>query len=397
MFKKLRIKFIAIAMCSVFAVIFTIVCGINIVNRIKITESADEIVRLLIEGDGQFVRPPFFHQNPELPYETRFFTVDLDTMGNVVFVDTDHIAAVDRDSAAKYASELYNENKTNGFYGNYRYGLYKTIFGGTRYVFVDCTNELTGFNRVLIASIVTSLVGLLVIFLLILLLSGKIMKPVAESYLKQKRFITDAGHELKTPLTVINADTDIIEMQNGKSEWTDSIKAEVTRLASLTEKLVMLAKMDEGSQSIIMTDFSLSDAIEETVRSFSAVALSQGNKLELSVEQTTYYGNEDLIRRLISILIDNALKYSDKGSDIEITLTDSGGKKQLVVKNKNETFSAKDADRIFDRFYRGDSSRSSETAGHGIGLALAKSIISAHKGKISVKKVGDFVFFTVNF
>lgn len=397
MFKKLRIKFIAIAMCSVFAVIFTIVCGINIVNRIKITEYADEIVQMLIDGNGQFARPPFFHQNPELPYETRFFIVDLDSLGHVLYIDIDKIAAVDLDTAAEYATELNNENKTSGFYGNYRYGSCKTSFGVTRYVFVDCTNELTGFNRVLIASIVTSLAGLAVIFLLILLLSGKIMKPVAESYLKQKRFITDAGHELKTPLTVINADTDIIEMQNGKSEWTESIKAEVTRLASLTEKLVILAKMDEGNQSFITTDFSLSDAVEETVKAFSAVALSQGKKLDLSVEKCTYCGNEELIRRVISVLIDNALKYSDNESDIVITLTETGGKKQLTVKNKNAAFSAKDADRIFDRFYRGDSSRSSETFGHGIGLALAKSIITAHKGKISVKKDGDFVIFTVNF
>ncbi len=395
MFKKLRIKFIAIAMCSVFAVIFTIVCGINIANHIRITKSTDEIVQLLIDGDGQFSRPPFF-QNPELPYKTRYFVVDFDSEGNVVFVNADNVAAVDIATAMKYATELYDENKANGFYGNYRYGICRTRFNTTRYVFVDCTSELDSFNHVLIASTITGAVGLLIIFLLILLLSGKIMKPVAESYYKQKRFITDAGHEIKTPLTIIGADTDIIEMQNGQSEWTTGIKTEVARLTSLTEKLIMLAKMDEGSQ-IIMTDFSLSDAVEETARSFSAVALSRGRMLNLSIEHSvTYHGNEELIRRLTSILIDNAIKYSDEDSEITVSLTQSGGKR-LVVKNINEAFSAKDVDRIFDRFYRGDSSRSSETAGHGIGLALAKSIIAAHKGKITAKKTEDFVIFTVNF
>ena len=397
MFGKLRAKFIAIAMCSVFAVIAVIVCGINVVNRIKTVEETDNIIDMIIEGNGLQDRPPFFPQNPELPFETRYFFVDFDFRGNVIFVNIENVAAIDVETAVEYATELYDADKSRGFYGNYRYGSAKTQMQSTRYVFVDCTSKLASLNRVLVASTVTGAAGLIIIFLLILLLSGRIMKPVAESYLKQKRFITDASHEIKTPLTIISADAEIIEMQEGKSEWTQSIKTEVNKLTPLTEKLVMLAKMDEN-MSVIMTDFSLSDAVEETARSFGSVAVSSGHALNIDVVQNVaYHGNEELIRRLVSILVDNAIKYSDSNGEINVSLSEVGGKKQLIVKNKNAAFNAKDADKVFDRFYRGDDSHNSETAGHGIGLALARSIITAHKGKITAKKSADTVIFTVQF
>lgn len=383
-------------MCSVFSVIFLIVCAINIANRVRITEEADNIVSTLVEGNGEFLERPPFPQNPELPFQTRYFTVEFNSQGDIVLVNTERIAAVQENDAKTYATELYNKNKTSGYYGNYRFGTGQTPLGGTRYIFVDCSRELSDFYNVLWISIAVGLGGLLLIFILIFLLSGKIMKPVAESYEKQKRFITDASHDIKTPLTIIGADADVLEMQNGKNEWTEDIKHEVARLTSLTEKLILLAKMDEDGAMPKMTDFSLSDAVEETANSFSSVVVSQGNKFTLEIQPNlSYCGNEDLIRRLVSILVDNALKYSDEGGDISVVLNENAGKKQIIVKNESKEFSEKNADRLFDRFYRSDESRNSEKAGHGIGLSLARSIVTAHKGKIMVKKDGDNVLFIV--
>ncbi len=394
MFRKLRLKFIMIAMGSVFSVIFLIVCAINIANRIRMTQEADNLVQTLVEGNGEFLGRPPFGQNPELPFRTRYFTVEFNAQGEIIFVNTEKIAAVQQEQAISYATELYRKEKTSGYYGNYRFAAGQMLFGGTRYVFVDCSQELSSFFNVLWISIGVASGGLLLIFCLIFLLSGKIMKPVAESYEKQKRFITDASHDIKTPLTIIGADADVLEMQNGKNEWTEDIKHEVARLTSLTEKLILLAKMDEGGQAPKMTDFSLSDAVEETANSFSSIALAQGNQFTLKIQPNlSYCGNEDLIRRLVGILVENALKYSDEGGDISVSLTENAGKRQLVVKNQSKEFSEKNPERLFDRFYRGDASRNSEKAGHGIGLSLARSIVTAHRGKITVKKDGDTVLF----
>ncbi len=395
MFRKLRLKFITVAMCSVFAVIFFIVCGINIVNRIRITEEADYLVQVHLSDGEEFLgRPPFLQNPDKILTEARYLVVEFDVRGNILFVHTD--AGVEKEDAIAYAEELQHKGSTSGYYGNFRYGAKDTLFGGTRYVFVDCTRVLSGFYNVLWISIAVASGGLLLIFLLIFLLSGRIMKPVAESYEKQKRFITDAGHDIKTPLTIIGADADVLEMQGGKNEWTEDIKHEVERLSSLTEKLILLAKMDEGGAAPVMTDFSLSDAVEEAASAFSSVAVSKGNPLLLRIAPNiSYCGNEDLIRRLVNILVDNALKYSDEGGEIEVTLTENGNRRQLFVKNFCKEFSEQDAGRLFDRFYRSDTSRNSERAGHGIGLSLARSIVTAHRGKITVKKDCDAVLFTV--
>ena len=406
MIKKLRLKFIVIAMCSVFAVLAIIIGTINIINYTNVVKNADDLVEVLQDGGGGFdgnfgngdgfSGRPQMPMSPETPFETRFFTVEFNNEGQVIFVNTDRIAAVDETEAKDYAESLYKKSKTSGFYGNYRYGVTSTPLGGKMYIFVDCTRELTGFNNFLWISIAVSAGGLALVFILVFLLSGKILKPVAESYKKQKQFITDASHEIKTPLTIIGANADVLEMQNGENEWTASIKSEIKRLASLTEKLVFLARMDEESQVLKMTDFSISDAVEESVKPFEAVAVSHGNELKIDIQPNlSYCGDETMIRQLVNLLVDNAIKYSDEDKDIEVTLKSIGTKLQLTVRNGNSELSEKDMNMLFERFYRSDKSRNSETGGHGVGLSVAQSIVTAHKGKIKAETENGIVTFTV--
>lgn len=416
MIKKLRKKFIIVTMCSVLAVLILIVGIINIVNYSNVVKNADHIVTLLKEGGGSFgigdgnmsgnVTPPDGGGNdkphrpnspmsPETPFETRFFTVTIDESGTVNNVNTDKIAAVDREQAATYALNLYKKSKTKGFYYNYRYGTTAEAEGGAMYIFVDCTKELSSFKNFLLVSIAVGVAAFAAVFVLVFFLSGKVMKPVAESYAKQKLFITDASHEIKTPLTVIGANTEILEMQGIENEWTEGIKEQIKRLTSLTEKLVFLARMDEESQTLRATDFSLSDAVEETLKPFGAVAVSKGMTLDNDIQQNiSYCGDEAMIRQLVSLLVDNALKYSDENGKICVQLKTVGGKVQLTVSN-----SAKDLDGdlsvLFERFYRNDKSRNSETGGHGIGLSVVNAIVAAHKGKITARAENGTAVFTV--
>ncbi len=394
MIKSLRRKFIIVAMCSVFAVLAVVMCMINVINYVNLVNNADDLVAMLTDGGGSFGGMHGKPISPETQYETRYYTVVLGADGKALAINVDAIAAIDAQEAASFAEELYAKEKTAGFYGNYRYRCTETK-SGTMYIFVDCTRDLASFRNFLWNSIAVSAVSLLLVFFLLLIFSGRVIKPVAESYAKQKRFITDASHEIKTPLTIIGADTDVVEMKDGASEWTQDIKKQVARLTSLTEKLVFLARMDEEGRTLNETSFCISDAVEETIQLFYAVSMSRGVKLITNVQPNiTYCGDESMIRQMISLLIDNALKYTD-GDEVNVLLETSGSKILLTVKNRASYMQSGNLDVLFERFYRNDSSRNSETGGHGIGLSVVQTIVAAHKGKITAFKDGDTVTFSV--
>ncbi|HIR03531.1 MAG TPA: GHKL domain-containing protein [Candidatus Scatovicinus merdipullorum] len=406
MLKRLRRKFIGITMCSIVLVLGSIIGIINLANYWNINNNADALLSVLAENDGVFPRvgdmegsgqkPPPRDMSPEAPFNTRYFTVVLRLDGTVFSVDTGRIAAVSSEAAAEYAAQLYAQGKTGGFFENYKYQAH-ACNEGIMYIFLDCNEELETFYSFLFVSILASLIGILLVFALVLFFSKLAVRPVAESYEKQKQFITDASHEIKTPLTVIDANTEVLEMESGENEWTKSIKNQVKRLASLTEKLVFLSRMEEENAALQMADFSLSEAILQTAQPYEAIAEVQGKTLSLEIERNvSYYGNEASLRQLISLLLDNAMKYSNPGGSIAVQFRTAGKNKVLSVKNTVSHIQKGKLDMLFERFYRLDSSRSSQTGGYGIGLSVARAIVTAHKGKISAQSDdGRSILFTI--
>lgn len=394
MFRKIRKKFILVAVCSVFLVLLCILGAINAINYTGIVGDADAAIAVLQERNGEFGNAPGQNFSPETPYFTRYFTVTLSSAGAVINMDLSRIASVSAEEAAGCAEELYAAGKTRGFCGNFRYGASDLPAGEKTYLFVDCTIELKNFYDFLWTSVVIGLAGVAVVFVLIFIFSGRIMKPVAESYRKQKQFITDAGHEIKTPLTIIGANTEVIEMQAGESEWTKGIKEQVSRLTSLTEKLIFLARLEEQA-NIPMFGFSLSDAVTESVQSFAAVAAARGVSLSSDIQNgLSYTGNEEMIRRLVSLLTDNALKYTD-GDTVFVSLRAENGKRVLETRNRASYMRDGNLNGLFERFARGESSRNSKTGGHGIGLSVARAIVEAHKGKIKAECRQGRAIFTI--
>ena len=490
MLKKLRRKFIAIAMLSVSIVLIAIVGTINIANYISTNEVLDARLKLIAGNGGTFpdllergsmgeegnttddstnketstrkeppsdrtdVQPPEdmnqadlkddnlkendlkendFKENdlkrhgisPESQFDTRYFTVTINSKGEVENIDTSKIASVSSENAAEYAKKLWKSGKKgdgkSGFADNCKY-LTVDEDGATMYIFLSCQRELSTIKTYILASVGISVFGLLVVFVMIYFFSGKILKPVSESYEKQKRFITDASHEIKTPLTIIDANTEVIEMMEGENEWTSSTRKQIARLTSLTEKLVFLSRMDEEATKLEMLEFSLSDAILDTAEPFKAVARTKGKKLTIDVtDKILYTGDEKTIRQLVSILLDNAIKYSgyssvscekatqtqnncvtttgDPASEIELTMRPSGKNRIITVWNTvDDTANIKKGrqDMLFERFYRTDASRNSKTGGFGIGLSAAYAIVKAHKGKITAEsKDGQSIKFTI--
>ena len=299
------------------------------------------------------------------------------------YVKDKFIAAVDAETAAMYAQSVAESGQTSGFRDDYRY-LMLAEGGNTRIIFLDCGRSLSSFRTTLLASVALSLLGLLAVLALLLILSHRIVRPMAESYEKQKQFITDAGHELKTPMTIIGADVDLAEMECGENQWLSDIRRQAQRLTGLTNDLIYLSRMEEEQPQLQWIEFPLSDMAEEMAQSFQALARSQEKELIPSIQpMLSCCGDEKSLRQLLSILLDNALKYSPSGGRLELRLERQGRRIQLTVSNTtSEPVEPEKLPHLFDRFYRSDQSRNSQTGGYGLGLSIARSIVLAHKGKI---------------
>ena len=391
MIKKLKIKFIVLGTSVLFALLAAIVFAMNLVNYRSMINEADGIISLISENNGAF--PDNFQPSnmvsirisTETAYESRFFSIAFDKNGNITDVNTNQIMSVDSGTAVKYEYKIYKSGSKNGFLGIYRY-VATQDHDNTIVTFLDCDRRLSYYNNFLSTSLIMAAIGLGAGFLIIFIFSGRIVRPVAESYKKQKQFITDAGHEIKTPLAIINANVDLLEMESDEeNESLVDIRNQVERLRILTDDLIMLSKIEEGGQIMNMANFSLSDTVNESADSFYALAESQNKNIVCNIApDICICGDKKYILQLNNILIENAIKYSSPSTDITVSLTKNGKYAELSIHNFTETeVDGSKLNSIFDRFYRTDSSRNSETGGYGIGLSVAKGIVSSHGGKIS--------------
>lgn len=426
--RRLRRKFILVAMGAVTVVLTLIIAGINIVNYSHVCKMADARLDYILTGKGSIdwedesrtdsgnggdtstgmvadgdragARVGHFEgMTAESPFDTRYFTVTL-VEGQVVDVNTARIAAVGAKRAARIAMGLDSKGLTSGFSGNYRYTI--TAQGEkTTYVFVDCSRELASFHSFLNASVAISCIGWLAVLAIVTVASGAVIRPMVESYSKQKRFITDASHEIKTPLAVIDAANEVQEIESGESEWTQSIHEQVARLTALTERLVFLARMDEGSAGFTMASIDLSEAVDKAAAPFESVAVSRGKRLSMSVATgVRAHADAAAVTQVVELLLDNATRYASEGSVIELSLRAVSrgagkGSAELVVSNAVDELPEGDLDRLFDRFYRADVSRSSKTGGSGVGLSVVRAIAEAHGGSATVSGHDHQITFTV--
>ena len=398
MIKKLRIKSIIASAVSLFTVLVIIMCSISVLSYNNVVDNADIILAILAANDGKFPDSAMRHKDkffpgdfqgkehimsPELPYETRYFTVFLNSNGSVSMVNTGKIAAVDTQTAIEYAQIAVEKGKTKGFINDYRYIVYNAN-AETHIIFLDCGRSLDNFKSYVFIGIAVSFVGLISVTLLMVFLSSRIVKPFLENYEKQKRFITDAGHELKTPLTIIDADTELLEMDYGENEWLKDIQAQTKRLSELTNSLILLSRMEEEQVQTQVIDFPLSDIAEETVETFKSLAKTQNKTLKVDIQpMISMRGDEKAIRQLMTILLDNAVKYSQTGGEISVLLESEKNIIKLCVYNTTDYMPKEYLSHLFDRFYRTDQSRNSQTGGYGLGLSIALAIVQAHKGKIT--------------
>ncbi len=396
MIYHLRKKFISICILSFIAVFMVVFVLIYLITTIQTNESLDMHADIISQNDGKFpdfneIRPggnrpmPPEGFNRESPFTTRYFTVKFDKRTDTVFADTRQIASVSEEEAEIYAAEALKAGTERGWCDDYRYKIYDTETD-TSIVFVSGIAAKENNRNFMLGTLSVFALCSVVIIILIIFISKRAVKPAAESYEKQKQFITNANHELKTPLTLIRTNLDILESEVGENEWLSDIRDETLLMSELVNRMVSLARMDEDGTKLEMKEFSLSDAVADTVSSFAHSVESKGKHLTVNIgSPSSYVGDEASLRQVVSILMDNALKYCDNGGEIRVSL--AGDKHPiLTVENSYAAVSGLELERLFDRFYRADKARTYGT-GFGIGLSMAKAIVEKHHGSISVYNI----------
>ena len=316
--------------------------------------------------------------------------------GCVILLNADgSIAEVRQDNAENYTSEelativskILDSGKSEGWHQYYKYRMVtrQTQEGRTETVIglINASSTLYSVFTMLSVSAIIGILSFFVVLLIIIFASGRAVKPIAESYTKQKQFVTDAGHELKTPLTVISANNELARMIYGDSEWFDSIDKQVGKMSGLVRSLITLARMDE-EQKPVFSSFNFSDAVYDTAKSFENLIHANGRLLTLDIaDDIAYTGDESKLRQLVSILMDNAVKYCDEKGKIAVRLT-ADKSVRLQVTNDCTASEGFDPEKVFERFYRADKARTPDGS-YGLGLSIAKSITELHKGDIRAK------------
>lgn len=427
MLKKMQRRFIMAAMAAFATVMFVLVVGINIVNYYRTTSTQDGLAASLLEYERrayehrtrrnaaadekpkEHERRTSTHQEPEFPpisempgggpearFTTRFFAVYCDLSETIEVISRDYIYSIDEETAKAYTAAVLQKGKEKGYYGDYRYHV-KVDDTGSTVLFLNVTSALQFMKSLLIISLIIGFFSLLVVFILVVFFSRYAVKPYVKNMERQKRFITDAGHELKTPITSIATSADIAAMEYEGDEWISNIQKQTARLTRLVGELVALSRLDEEIPFPEKNTFSLSDAAWETAEPFAVRAKAEGKNYSQNIEeQITVYGDCNSIQQMISILLDNAVKYSDIDGKIHLAIYRKRRKVYIEVSNTCDLPDKTDLDRLFDRFYRVDESRATNTGGTGIGLAMAQAITETHGGKIKAERTEEkTICFTV--
>ena len=401
MIKKLRLRFIIAALLSILFVLSATIAVINISNYIRADREAQQSLDMIVENEhldreeGYSYKPrPGDKRNRE-----HYFTVVLRDDGLPLFTNTDHIFTVSEEEAKELAARVYESGETQGQIDTLRYK--RETFGVEPYIsiyiaFVDVSEKMNSFSDFLRSSIIVSGVSYAVLAAMIIISSHFVFKTSEESYHKQKAFITNASHELKTPLTIINTDVEILRMDHGDNEWTDSITDQVRRLTTMTNQLVTLSRLDEDSMSNYpLSVISVDKIAEENINAFKPSFENNGFKFSSEVEKDlTIKGNTYLINELFSIFLDNALKYAKNNGSVNLSVKKNKNKVEIIFSNDIEDNEV-DVNQLFERFYR--SPRSNKKEGSGIGLSIAKEIVELHKAKISASIKDNKIYFNIIF
>ena len=406
MTKSLKKRFIIFTMIAVTSLLLFLIIAINGLNWIMLDNQSDMVLETLMDADGSFnkmdfERPPPFSQPLDMDKmrASRFFIVQSDENGNIIDVNIDQISAIDRETAKKYALKVLMTNDTHGRIDGYKFATKKTVNGQVIF-FIDSSEQILNFLTVMFACTAIALLCWIILLIIVILLSGKVVRPVIAGIEKQKQFITNAGHEMKTPLAIIQSNNDTMALIHGENKYNVYIRSQTKRLNVLMSNLLTLAKLDE-EVALPTEPLNISNITNEFITSYAeeiqARNISFRTQLEPDIIIRT---NKDSFRQALTVLLDNALKYTPDGGYILLTLSKSGKHILIVEENTCNTLPEPNPERLFERFYRGDPARTQteKPSGYGIGLSAARAICENLGGSLTAEyPTTESIRFTAKF
>lgn len=444
MFKRLRWQIIIIELGAFIIITLMIIGAINVVSTQQINSAAHQMLELLAVYDGEIPTPETYRKKDmatmdeidnegnsesnsessssistvsnylidldgiDLGYGTLltdstknssvYFSVHLNEYGEVIDTDTSHVYGISEEQIKDFATTAFNSSDTEGSVETYRF-LKTNNDSKTTIYFYDCSVRLYSLQYLTNTSIQIAALCLLFAAVFVWFFSNRAIKPLQENIEMEKRFITDASHELKTPLAAIQVNADVLELTTGKNETIDKIKRQTTHLSGLVNEMLTLARMDGSKpEKKNIESINLSALIENNIKEFEPIAQSQNKTLTSNIPENIKLKCERSgIEHLLSVLFDNAVKYCSDNGEINVTLTSTLYTTKFSISNTSEPLNNNDLEHLFDRFYRTDTSRSKATGGYGIGLSIAKAVVDRHHGKIYAKNADGCVVFTVEF
>ncbi len=395
MIKLLQKRFVITAMVAISLLIVMLLGAINIINIGIVRNDINRTLSMLTEAPMEPNIPNTpklnsgfnFQSNENRSLSFPYFLITTDNNGNIIFTDFNKINSLSEAEIKVILEEILAKNTTDGKAYGYRYKVAENHFGnGLTIAFIDTSNEVYSYLRVLLLSAGVGVICWALMFLLVIQLSKKAIRPIAENLEKQKEFITNAGHEIKTPLAIIQANTDAMELYSGENKWSKNIKQQVTRLDGLMKNLLFLTRSDEKGLVANKADFSVSEIVSETAKSFVEPMKLKGINLQISVQSNIQMNaDKEQITQLVSILLDNALKYTNDNGYVFVFLSQEQNCIDMQIKNTVTELPEVPPDRLFDRFYRTNTARTQKSGGYGIGLSVAKAICEANNAQISVQ------------
>ena len=398
--KRLRVRLIVTVFCSL-TVLLGLILGVSVqTRRFQQEASADVYLNIILDNDGVLPKESkdSLESEAEGIYDARFFVVWLDENGVVTSTNLDQTTTVDEEQAASFAHLAYTSGRDSGNFGDYRYLVRENSDGSYIIGFLDRSRQNSDTQLSVVNESLVMFGGVLVVTGILILISRRIVAPLVKAQESQQQFVIDAGHDLRTPVSIISADADVLAMDIGEdNEWLHDIKHQVGVMSDLTESLIVLSRAAsaDGRKGDVV---DLSSLVGEEASSFKSRSLLEGHEVRSTVESgVSVRGNAQYLSRMVGALIDNAMKYSSEGGAIDVRLTARRRQAQLEVSNPVEGVDPDEVNRWFDRFYQSDQSRTHRKGGYGIGLSMVQAVVTSHGGKVKATAAPDgrSVTFTV--
>ena len=399
MFKQLQKSFVKSAMLSFTAVLLAVLVAVNIVNYRQTVDQVDRLTTMLVNNDGTFPdapddKGPKEHPEHGMPkgmefrkddqMATRYAVVRV-ANDTVQSVDRTHLVSLDEEALKELGLRIAQGTATKGWEGSLRYQVAKTD-AGTMVVLVDANRETQQVSRLMMVTGAVFVLCLAVVYVLVRLASKRAIRPFVENVERQQQFIANASHEIKTPLAVLSANTDLLAMMGTEAKFVDSNKRQIKRLNSLVEQMLILSRYDEGEAAATKEEVDLVAVTKTIVEEILPVLNEKGLQVEFTGEaQTIVTTNKSAMTELIRILLDNAMKYTVG----EPVITVEAKRNQLAIGNETEPMSKEQVSQIFDRFYRVDSSRNRTTGGSGLGLSIAQKIAETNDVQLTAELTSE--------